>query len=425
MNFAARAGRWSAAHWKTATFGWLTLVVAAVVVGQLVGTVKLTDSEQSTGQSAQAQAIVSHAGFHDHAGEAVLIRSASRTTGDPAFRREVRTVVGNLSRSPEVILLRSPLTPGHRGQISRDGHSALIEFQMRGSADSAADRVQPILDRVGRLQHAAPAYTIAEFGDASANHELNKTVNDGVSKAERLSLPITFVVLLIAFGAFVAAGIPVVLAFSAVLAAGGLAAAASHLFHASGATSSVMLLMGMAVGVDYSLFYLKREREERRGGRTDSLERAAATSGRAVLVSGDHRPDRDGRDAPVGHEGVRLDRNRGDAGRVHGHGRLADRAARAARTARRQGRQGPDPPGTAHIPGVGCASAPRPALPGRGHAAVRVGARRAGAPDTPPAHDADRRGRPAPQHPDRQDLRRYPEGVPGCADPGAGRASSG
>ncbi len=286
MNFAARAGRWSAAHWKTATLGWLTLVVAAVVVGQLVGTVRLTDSEQSTGESARAQAIVSHAGFHDHAGEAVLIRSASHTAGDPAFRREVRTVVGSLSRSSQVILLRSPLTPVHRGQISRDGHSALIEFQMRGSSDSAADRVQPLLDRVARLQHAAPAYTIAEFGDASSNHELNKTVNDGVSKAERLSLPITFVVLLIAFGAFVAAGIPVVLAFSAVLAAGGLAAAASHLFHASGATSSVMLLMGMAVGVDYSLFYLKREREERHRGRTDSLDRAAATSGRAVLVSG-------------------------------------------------------------------------------------------------------------------------------------------
>ncbi len=157
---------------------------------------------------------------------------------------------------------------------------------MRGSSDSAADRVQPVLDRVARLQRAAPSYTVAEFGDASANHELNRTINDGVSKAERLSLPITFLVLLIAFGAFVAAGIPVVLAFSAVLASGGLAAAASHLFHASDATSSVMLLMGMAVGVDYSLFYLKREREERRAGHADPLNRAAATSGRAVLVSG-------------------------------------------------------------------------------------------------------------------------------------------
>src|SRR6202007_3405310 len=96
----------------------------------------------------------------------------------------------------------------------------------------------------------------------------------------------TFLVLLFAFGAFVAAGLPVVLAFSAVLASGGLAALVSHVVHASGATSSVMLLMGMAVGVDYSLFYLKREREERKAGHNDALQRAAATSGRAVLASG-------------------------------------------------------------------------------------------------------------------------------------------
>jgi uncharacterized membrane protein YdfJ with MMPL/SSD domain len=80
--------------------------------------------------------------------------------------------------------------------------------------------------------------------------------------------------------------LPVLLAFSAVLGSGGLAAVASHLVHASDATSSVILLMGMAVGVDYSLFYLKREREERRAGHHHALDRAAATSGRAVLASG-------------------------------------------------------------------------------------------------------------------------------------------
>jgi RND superfamily putative drug exporter len=157
---------------------------------------------------------------------------------------------------------------------------------MKGSSDSAANRVQPVLDTVASLQRAAPRFTVAEFGDASANLQLKKSINDGLTRAERLSLPITFLVLLVAFGAFVAAGLPVLLAFSAVLGSGGLAAVASHLVHASDATSSVMLLMGMAVGVDYSLFYLKREREERRAGRADALEIAAATSGRAVLASG-------------------------------------------------------------------------------------------------------------------------------------------
>jgi RND superfamily putative drug exporter len=286
MNIAARAGRWSAGHWKTATFGWLALVVCAMLVGNAVGTVRLTSSEQSIGESARAQAILDRSGFADHAGENVLVQSTSSTPADPAFRAEIRTVVARLRSLTAIQGLRSPLQAANRGQISRDGHSALVEFELRGSPDSAPDRVRPIMDAVTALQQSAPRFTIAEFGDASATYELNKSIHDGLSRAERLSLPITFLVLLMAFGAFVAAGLPVLLAFSAVLGSAGLAAAASHLLHASDATSSVMLLMGMAVGVDYSLFYLKREREERRLGYGDALERAAATSGRAVLASG-------------------------------------------------------------------------------------------------------------------------------------------
>jgi RND superfamily putative drug exporter len=286
MNLAARAGRWSAEHWKTATFGWLALVACAVFIGNLTGTVKLTDAEQSTGESARAHAMLAQAGFPNHAGETVLVQSKSLTATQPAFRQELHRVVARLETLKQVQRIQSPLSSANHGQISPNGHSALIEFDIRGSADTAADRVQPVLNAVAGLQRTAPAFTVAEFGDASANLEVNKTINNGFSRAERLSLPITFAVLLVAFGAFVAAGLPVLLAFSAVLGSGGLAAVASHVFHAADATSSVMLLMGMAVGVDYSLFYLKREREERRAGHADALQRAAATSGRAVLVSG-------------------------------------------------------------------------------------------------------------------------------------------
>jgi len=175
-----------------------------------------------------------------------------------------------------------------RGQVSRDRHARLVQFEMRGKSETADKRVQPLLNAVASLQRAHPELTIAEFGLASANHELTDTVAKDFHKAELLSLPITFVILLFAFGAFVAAGIPVVLAFSAVLGSLGLAQIASHVFHAADATQFVMLLMGMAVGVDYSLFYLKREREERAAGHRghEGLFRAAATSGQAVLISG-------------------------------------------------------------------------------------------------------------------------------------------
>ncbi|MFL5861215.1 MAG: MMPL family transporter, partial [Solirubrobacteraceae bacterium] len=284
LNLAARAGRWSAQHWKTATAIWLGFVLAAVVAGQLVGTHKLSDSEQSTGESARAQQMLAKAGFSTPAAESVMVKSDALTVGDPAFRSAVAAVTGTLRGMPQVKNLRTGLP----GQTSRDRHAELVEFDLRGKMDTADKRVQPLLDATAGLQRSHPRFTIAEFGMASATHELNNTITKDFQKAEQLSVPITFLILLFTFGALVAAGIPVLLAFSAVLGSLGLSQLASHVFHASDATQSVMLLMGMAVGVDYSLFYLKREREERAAGRRghEGLFRAAATSGQAVLVSG-------------------------------------------------------------------------------------------------------------------------------------------
>jgi uncharacterized membrane protein YdfJ with MMPL/SSD domain len=283
-NFAARAARWSAAHWKTAVAVWIAFVAVAIGLGTTVGTHTLSISEQSSGETARAEQILTSAGFKTPASESVLVRSSTRTVADPAFRSTVQSVLGKLRAMPQVTNLRT----GAAGQISKDRRAQLIEFDMKGKLDTADARVQPLLDAVAGLQKASPGFTVAEFGFASATHELSKTIDKDFQKAEKLSLPITFVILLIAFGAFVAAGVPVLLAFSAVLASVGLSALGSHVFHASDATQSVILLMGMAVGVDYSLFYLKREREERATGHEghEGLFRAAATSGQAVLISG-------------------------------------------------------------------------------------------------------------------------------------------
>ena len=281
MNLAARAGRWSAAHWKTATFGWLAFVVAAVALGTWHGTVKLTDAEQTNGQAARAQQMLAAAHVKNVASENVLVRSRTLTASSPAFRRTVNEVRSTLRRTANVRHV-------HLGAVSRDGHLQLVGFDVSGNADSADARIQPALDAVGKLAAAHRGYSIAEVGDASIAKAMNNVVSGGLSQAERLSLPITFAILLLAFGAFLAAGIPVLLAFTAVLAALGLTHLSSSIVHEADPTASVILLMGMAVGVDYSLFYLKREREERVRGasRAEALQRAAATSGRAVLVSG-------------------------------------------------------------------------------------------------------------------------------------------
>jgi RND superfamily putative drug exporter len=280
-NIARAAGRWSARHWKTATFGWLALVIASVLVGSLLGTHSLTDSEQSNGETARAEQMLAHAGIDAPVAEAVLVQSGRVGVHAPAFQRTLRDVHATLARQAQVRALHAPV-------LAKDGRSALVEFQLKGTSDGSANRVKPVLAAVAASQRAHPGFEIREFGDASGERALNAAIGDDFSRAERLSVPLTFLILLIAFGAFVAAGVPVILALSAVLGSVGASAMLSHVFHSSQQTSSVILLMGMAVGVDYSLFYVKREREERAAGYEghEALERAAASSGRAVLVSG-------------------------------------------------------------------------------------------------------------------------------------------
>src|SRR5262249_50789748 len=140
-NLAERAGSWSAAHWKTATFGWLAFVAVVVALGQLAGTIKLTDAEQATGESARAQSMLASSGFHSTATESVLVQSRSSTFADPAFRRTLDHVVAGLRAMAQVRNLRSPLQGGG-GRVSDGGHAALVQFDMRGSSETAEDRVQ-------------------------------------------------------------------------------------------------------------------------------------------------------------------------------------------------------------------------------------------------------------------------------------------
>ena len=288
FNIAARAGRWSADNWKKAVGAWLVFCVLAVALGGVAGTKVLKQADTSAGGTRKAEQILKRAGFEDRAGESVLVQSTGRTISDPAFRAAVSDVAKSVARLPEVQRVRSPLVAGNDGQISKDKHSALVQFEIRGEPDSADKRVAPVLGAVAKAEQRHASFTVAEFGMASASHELNKTLNKDFQRAEYSSLPVTLAILIVAFGALMAAGIPVLLAFSGVLATIGLGALASHVVPAGDATKSVILLIGMAVGVDYSLFYLRREREERTRGLShrDALLKAAGTSGHAVFISG-------------------------------------------------------------------------------------------------------------------------------------------
>jgi uncharacterized membrane protein YdfJ with MMPL/SSD domain len=276
-NLAARLGGWSARHRKTAVFGWLLFVVAAVLIGGMVGQQRLAGGEQGTGDSGRAERILDQAGIKDPASEMVLVHSG----GVNGFRAALPDVTQAVRSTGQATAIKDPL-------IAKNGHDALIQFDMTGDPDSAAGRVTPVENAVKAVQARHPEVRIEEFGDASGDHWFNNTLGKDFSRAEMTAVPLALGILLVAFAALLAAVLPVVIAVTAFLAANGLLAVASHALHMDSSASSVMLLMGLAVGVDYCLFYLRREREERAAGRdkVDALRIAAATSGRSVMVSG-------------------------------------------------------------------------------------------------------------------------------------------
>lgn len=286
QNLAARMGRWSAAHRKTAIFGWLAFVVVALVLGSAVGTKQLEDEDTAPGESGRAAQIIDNGKFAETAEESVLVQSASVSASSPEFQAVVQDVTDRVSGFQGVSDVRSPLDDPTL--VSSDGRSALVQFELADEDDSATGRIDPILASLAAAQEANPGFTVEAFGDASATKALDQTIEEDFQRAEFLAIPLTLGILLLVFGALVAAAIPLVLGLTAVAAALGLAAIPSQVFPMDEASSSVILLIGLAVGVDYSLFYLKREREERAAGRDPraALGIAAATSGRAVLISG-------------------------------------------------------------------------------------------------------------------------------------------
>jgi len=289
-NIAARMGRWSASHWKTAVFGWLVFVVAAFMIGAKVGTKNLKDEDYSTGQSHKADLILKQ-GFpqsSDPQTEFVLIQNSQLSVNAAAFRATVTDVVGAVKDNPNIKNLKSPLDPGNPDLVSDDRSTAMVTFDMKGKYDDATKKIDPIEAAVAKVAAEHPGFYVGEAGAISSGKALDKLFNDQLKLAGERSIPITIIVLLLVFGALVAVGVPLLLALSGVIATVGLVALPSQIVPMDQNVAAVILLIGLAVGVDYSLFYLKREREERAAGKSSraALEAAAATSGRSVLISG-------------------------------------------------------------------------------------------------------------------------------------------
>ena len=288
-NLAARMGRWSASHWKTAVFGWLAFVVAALAIGNVVGTKNIDMQDANVGQSHRADQILNE-GFPqaDPQTEFVLVQSRTRNVNEPAFRATVNDVVGAVRGNPAIKNLKSPLDPKNRDQVAKNRRTVIVTWNMRGKAEVAKKKINAIEASIAKVGDRHPGFYVGEAGSVSSGKAIDKMFADQLKTAGERSIPITIVVLLLVFGALVAVGVPLLLALSGVIAAIGLVALPSQIVPLDQNVPAVILLIGLAVGVDYSLFYLKREREERAAGKGSraAIEAAAATSGRSVLISG-------------------------------------------------------------------------------------------------------------------------------------------
>lgn len=269
-------------------FGWLLMVAVIFVLSQMMGSRNLPSYDP--GQAGQGERALHQTApaYFNTTPEAVLIQAGS---GQATFahnedmRQAASQVVAALGARPtDASHVQSPLSTG--SLVSADGHSALVRFQVPHTDSGPDARVAADQRAVAAVQARHPGLTVKEAGDGSMAKAINDSLN--FRQAEATSIPITLILLLVVFGALVAAGIPILLAVSAVMAALALVTIGSHWLPVSSSTSEVVLIIGMAVGVDYSLFYVRREREERSQGRSfpEALRIAAGTSGRAILVSG-------------------------------------------------------------------------------------------------------------------------------------------
>jgi RND superfamily putative drug exporter len=281
-----RVAAWSARHRIVVVVAWLALVAAAFMAGQKLGVSNI--NAYDPGQAGQAERVLDSPGVQQPGHESVLIQSRSAAdtfARDPQMRQAAQQVVSALEHLPSAAAdIRSPFDSA--GLTS--GDAALVTFSVAGNPTNDDQAVVPALNAVAAVSAKYPGLTVAEAGDASLDRAASSLISQDFRQAEVTSVPVSLALLLLVFGALIAAGIPLLLAGSVVMAAISLLAIPSRYVPVGGTTSSIVLLVGMAVGIDYSLFYLRRVREERTAGATtqQALRAAARTSGRAILAAG-------------------------------------------------------------------------------------------------------------------------------------------
>lgn len=277
---------WQAANHPWRVMGlWVVLIVMAYFAA---ATMQLTASPGTPGtQATRARDLIDQRLRQDTPPEEyIVIEAPESTAADPAFSAFVDSLVAALRALPEVESVVS-YRDGAEGLVSQYGHTVLVPVTLTGDIADAADTAAPLLDIVEEAD-GSEGFRVTTVGFGSVENEMSTLLEETLQQGELIGIAVALVILVVVFGAVMAAGLPVVLALLSIFVAAGATALVSNAMDMSNFVVFIITMIGLAVGIDYSLFIVQRFREERNLGlaKVDAIAIAGATASRTVFFSG-------------------------------------------------------------------------------------------------------------------------------------------
>ncbi len=304
--WTVRVATWSARHRWPVFALWFVLAIGLFAASLAAGGTRTAEAvaangrQESSFESAKAYDVFGASGTADATHQTLfLVSSTTGTLDDPAFNAALDDILAKLAAHTSTVdgatvatfdqIVDPRQAPAEAGLVSPDRTTVRIPARVPGEGVAVDQRLEPVPAFLDELRAAHSELRIHSLDGVLANKDIQELVNGGLDQSLRLTIPLTFLILLIAFGAVVAAVVPLVLAITALLAAFGILGLYSQAIDpVSAYASQLVVLIGLAVAVDYSLFMITRFRTERRHGRAkpDAIRVASATAGRAVFFSG-------------------------------------------------------------------------------------------------------------------------------------------
>ncbi len=303
--YTVRIATWSAHH-RWLVFGlWFALTIGIFVINIASGGIK-TEAPSNNSGASRLESFKARQIYNSGVAQGeptqdfyLVVSNAMVKVSDPAFKATITRIVEKLNglaysadgpAQPIFTRLVDPYSvPTSAGLLAPDGSTARIVGTINGERKLIQKKIVPLKAELKDLQSQATGYELLAYNNTWLNDDINEVVNTDLDGSLKLTLPLTFLILLVAFGAVTAALVPLVLAVTALLAAFGFLGFYSQtVSEVSPYATQLIVLIGLAVAVDYSLFMVTRYRTERRYGRDKmrAIEVASSTAGRAVFFSG-------------------------------------------------------------------------------------------------------------------------------------------